>query len=476
MNSQQPPPGISSAEWAATPASVRSLVKSLLTTVEQLQQRVAELEERLNQNSGNSSKPPSSDPPQARKYSQAEPSGRRRGGQKGHVGQGRKLKGPEQVQRVVISRPTACQACGALLLGEDPHPSRHQVTELPRVEPVVVEYQTHTLTCLACGAATSGEWPAEMPRGSFGERLQATTAYLTGRFGVSQRDVAEMLASLFHVELGLGSVPAQQQRVSRALAPPTTEAQAFLAQQPAVNVDETSWSEANQTIWLWTGSTPQVTVFSLNRSRGADGAKSLVGHDYAGIVGSDRWQGYNWLDERQRQLCWAHLKRDFQALVERGGGSAIVGQLLLVQVEHLFTFWHQFRDSRLSRSAFQEAMRPVRHEIETLLQLATLAAEHPKTRKTCQNILKFKSALWTFVDQEGVAPTNNAAERALRRGVLWRSRSFGTQSEAGSRFVERILTAVTTLRQQHRDVLDFLTQACQALTCATTPPSLVPDG
>lgn len=476
MNSQQPPPGITGEEWAATPASVRSLVKRLSATVEQMQQRLAELEERLNQNSGNSSKPPSTDRPQAGKYGQAEPSGRRRGGQKGHVGQGRKLKGPDQVQRVVISRPPACQACGALRLGEDAQPSRHQVTELPRVEPVTVEYQAHTLTCLACGASTRGEWPAEMPRGSFGERLQATTADLTGRFGVSQRDVAEMLATLFHVEMGLGSVPAQQQRVSRALTQPTSQVRAFLAQQPTVNVDETSWVEANKTTWLWVSSPSQVTLFALEQTRGAAGAKSVVGDDYHGIVGSDRWQGDHWLEEAHRQLCWAHLKRDFQAVVDRGGGSAIVGQLLLAQVEHLFTCWHQFRDGSLSRPAFQEAIRPVRHEIETLLQLAILAVEHPKTRKTCQNILKFKRALWTFVDQEGVEPTNNAAERALRRGLIWRSRSFGTQSEAGSRFVERILTAVTSLRQQHRDVLDYLTQACQALTCGTTPPSLVPDG
>lgn len=474
MDEQQPPGGISVEDWQATPESVRRLVMALLATVEQLQQEVARLSERVNQTSQNSSKPPSSDPPCVKRKPPVKKGQRKRGGQPGHRGKGRPLKPPEEVSRFVISRPTACAGCGALLLGEDPEPSRRQVTELPRMAAEVVEYQVHCLRCLACGQESRGAWPEEMPAGSFGPRLQATTGYLSGRFGISRRDTQEVLATLFQVEMGLGSVPAQEQRLSQALAAAVDEAQAYVRQQPVVNVDETSWQEENQTCWLWVGNTPAVTIFQLHHTRGNEGVKQLIGADYAGIVGTDRWSAYNWLEEQQRQLCWSHLQRDFQALVDRGGDSALIGQLLLVQVDQMFALWHQVEVDSLSRPAFQEAMQPIRREVEALLAIGVLAVKHAKTKATCGNILKFKKALWTFVDREGVAPTNNAAERALRRPVIWRRRSFGTQSEAGSRFVERIQTVVTSLRQQHRDVLDFLTQACQAAISGTDPPSLLP--
>ena len=482
MERQQPPAGISVKDWAATPESVRALVHTLLATEEslqetmtQLQQRVSELEERVKQDSSNSSKPPSTDPPQVRKYTKRKPSGRKRGGQKGHQGRGRELKPPEQVNQIVVSKPTACEGCGALLLGEDARPWRHQVAELPQIEPEVIEYQVHTLTCLACGKRNRGEWPVERPNGRFGERVQATIAYLSGRCGVSRRDVKEILATLFRLNISLGSIPAQEQRVSQALVQPVTEARAFVARQPVVNIDETGWKEENESCWLWVGTTPAVTVFHLTQTRGGDGVRLLVGQDYGGIVGSDRWNAYNWLKTEQRQLCWAHLKRDFQALVDRGGESAIIGRRLLTQVEAFFSHWHRLREGSLSQLEFQALMQPVRREVEALLKLATLVVVHRKTQATCQNILKRKSALWTFVDQADVEPTNNAAERALRRGVIWRRRSFGTQSQTGSRFVERIMTTVTTLRQQQRDVLDYLTQACKAHTLGKAPPSLLPD-
>lgn len=474
MNRKHPPEDISTQDWQATPESVRRLVLSLLTTVAQFQQELARLSERVNQTSQNSSKPPSSDPPSVKRKPPAKKGQRKQGGQPGHQGKGRKLKPPDQVSRFVISRPTACNGCGALLLGEDPRPSRRQVTELPRIEPEVVEYQVHCLHCLACGQETRGEWPAEMPKSSFGPRLQATTSYLSGRFGVSRRDTQEMMATLFQVEMGLGSVPAQEQRLSNALAGPVQEAEDFVRQQPAVNVDETSWQEKNQTCWLWVSSTPLVTVFQLHDTRGNGGVKQLIGADYAGIVVSDRWSAYNWLGNQQRQLCWSHLRRDFQALVDRGGDSALIGQPLLVQVEKMFTLWHQVRADALDRPAFQVAMQPIRREVEALLEIGYLAVKSAKTKAACRNILKYKQALWTFVDREGVEPTNNAAERALRRPVIWRRRSFGSQSAAGSRFVERIQSVVISLRQQQRNVLDFLTQASQAAISGTDPPSLLP--
>lgn len=469
----QAPVGIPAEDWAATPNSVREWIYTLLANYEQLRQRVADVEERVHQTSRNSSKPPSSDPPSAPPRAQRTPSGRKRGGQKGHKGHGRKLKAVAEVTRVVDIKPLCCADCGALLLGEDVHPARRQVTELPRVQPEVVEYRQHTLTCLVCGAETTPAWPVDIPSGSFGPRVQATVGYLAGRMGVSQRDVEEAMEALFHIDLALGSVSAMEQNVSAALSQPVEEAQAYVQQQPVVNADETSWRQGKQKLWLWIGTTPLVTVFLL-ATRGAEGAQQLLGRAFRGIVGSDRWSGYNWLPVLQRQLCWAHLKRDFQAFVDRGGESARLGEALLKQVKTMFELWHKLGKGVLSRTQFQEHMAPVREEVGVLLRQGQELA-HDKTHRTCKKILKVESAMWTFVWVEGVEPTNNWAERLLRRAVLWRRRSFGTQSETGSLFVVRVLTAVTTLRQQQRDVLDYLTEACTAAMRGDAPPSLLPN-
>jgi len=464
---------ISEEDWNHTPPAVQALVVLLWQQVQALQAEVAELRERLRQTSRNSSKPPSSDPPSMPPCPQRTPSGRKPGGQKGHRGHGRALEPPERVDRIVEVKPVSCAACGALLLGADPQPARHQVTEVPRVQPEVTEYRRHRLTCLACGVSTQTQWPAAMPSGGFGPRLQATVGYLTGRVGASQREVEEVLDTLLHTDLSLGSIPALEGEVSAALAEPVAAAQAYVQQQPVSNVDETSWRERAQRTWLWVSATPLVTVFWLLGTRGAVGAKRVLGAAFQGVVGTDRWSAYNWLAVQRRQLCWAHLKRDFQALVERGGESERIGRALLEAGAQVFGLWHALCAGQLSRADFQAATQPLRTRVGELLREGMGLAQ-AKTRRTCQNILKLEAALWTFVWVEGVEPTNNRAERPLRRAVLWRRRSFGTQSEGGSEFVARVLTTVTTLRQQRRDVLDYLTEACAAAIRGDKSPSLLP--
>src|SRR5713101_5387339 len=319
---QRPPTGISAADWTATPPTVQALVVSLL-------ERLAQVEARLNQPSRNSSKPPSSDPPNAPPRPAKESSGRKPGGQPGHQGQGRVLKPVEDVDRVIEVRPERCGQCGTLLLGEDPDPERHQVIDLPRIEPLLTEYRRHTLGCLACGATTQAAWPATMPSGSFGPGLQATVGYLTGRMGASQREVHEVLAAVCHTEVSVGSIATLEQAVSTALAEPVAEAASYGQRQPVRNADETGWREHGKRVWLWISATSLVTVFRVLTTRGAAGAKALLGEDFRGIVGTDRYAAYNWIDPRRRQLCWAHLKREFIAWCERGGEDARTGDALL---------------------------------------------------------------------------------------------------------------------------------------------------
>ncbi len=379
------PPAISGDDWSATPTAVQALVQEQSQRITLLEERLATLKERVKQTSRTSSRPPSSDPPSAPPRRTRRPTGRHVGGQVGHAGHGRPLLPVEQVDHVVEVKPPVCGQCSTPLAGDDPAPARHQVAELPRVVPEVTEYRRHTLTCGACGAATSAAWPGEMPRGGFGPRTQATVAYLAGRLGISQRDVAELLHTLFHLELSLGSVAALEQQVSAAVAASVAEAQAFVQQQAVVNADETGWREGTQRRWLWTAVTPLVSVFVLLTTRGRAGAQTLLGTTFGGIVGSDRWGGYTWVDPPHRQLCWAHLVRDFAAFVERGGEPARVGQALLDVSAQFFALWHRVRDGTLPRSAFRREMEPLQAQVGVLLAEGTML-EHAKTRRACQNI------------------------------------------------------------------------------------------
>lgn len=465
----------SAEEWEQTPKAVQEFVRSLLTRMQELESEVADLRERLNRNSRNSSQPPSSDGPEVSRKPRRRVKGRRkRGGQPGHKGTRRKLVPVEQVKASHDLKPEACRHCGQALEGANSEPHRHQVTEIPPVVAEVTEYRLHTLTCAACGGQTRAELPAGVPQGAFGPRLQAMVSLLSGRYHLSKRETADIMADFFQAEISLGSIPTLEQRTSEALREPVQEARVYVQTQPVVHMDETGWREANQKAWLWVAATTLATVFLIRQSRGSKVAKEMLGEAPQGIVASDRWSAYNWLITRLRQLCWAHLLRDFQAFVDRGGDSQRLGEALLSQADLMFEWWHQVRDGTMSRAAFQEKMQTVEKQVSKLLRQGT-ACDHSKTAGTCRNILKREAALWTFVRVEGVEPTNNLAERQVRPGVLWRKNSFGTQSEAGSRFAERIMTAVATLKQQRRNILDYLAKACEAANWDRNIPSLLPD-
>lgn len=313
-----------------------------------------------------------------------------------------------------------------------------------------------------------------MPRGHFGPRAQAIVGYLTGRLALSHRDVVEAMAALHGLSLGLGSVAAIQTQISRALEQPVKTARQYVHQQPVNQVDETGWPEGDKQKWMWIDATPRVTVFRVMRGRSQAEAREMIGKGFSGIVNTDRYAAYHWLDAHRRQLCWAHLKREFEAIKQRGGTSAEIGAGLLEEVRNLFDLWRQLQAGGSSREEFQQQTEPIQARVRELVERGA-SCEQTKTRRTCANLLNHEVSLWTFVREDGVEPINNNAERPLRRAVMWRRKSFGTQSESGSRFVERILTAVTSLRQQGRDVLEYLTSACESLTRGSNSICLLPD-
>jgi transposase len=461
--------------WERTPPEVQAYLRALEARVAALEATVQQLREQLQQDSRTSSRPPSSDPPQSlAKRPRREPTGRRPGGQPGHEGHARVLVPIDQVDVVVPVKPERCQRCQHPLRGEDRQPQRHQVTDIPPIRPVVTEYQLHRLVCPVCGEATRAELPAGVPVGGFGPRVQAITALCTGAYHLSKRTTQSVLEDLFGVSLGLGTVANLEQATAQAVAESVAEAQAYVQAQPAAYADETGWREGQHRAWLWTVVTAWVTVFAIRLSRSGQVAQELLGEQFWGWLVTDRWSAYTWYPTWRRQLCWAHLLRDIEAMIARGGGSAEIGEALRTQARKMFQWWHRVRDGTLTPASFASYMRPVRREVERLLAAGQTCGV-PKTEGTCREILRLRQALWTFVRHPEVEPTNNAAERAIRPGVLWRKGSFGTQGAEGSRFVEAMMTVVATLKQQHRQVLDYLTTACEAALHGEPAPSLLPS-
>jgi transposase len=440
--------------------------------ISELQQQLADATARLNTNSSNSSLPPSSDR-FGRKRRPPPPPGqprKKRGAQPGHCRQQRLLVAPDQVREVIPCVPTACRRCGKPLTGTDPNPLRHQVAELPVVVPDVLEYQLHRLSCPCCHTSTCGMPPPEV-KGQFGPRLEATLALFAGQYRLGLRPVVGLAASLWGLAISTGMVSKLRQRTAEALLLPWVQL-AMHVRTRDVNIDETGWRESKKRMYLWAAVTPLVAFYRIAKGRSALTAQQMLGADYAGVATCDRLKSYWWI--RRLQWCWAHLRRDFQAMIDRGNAGKATGESLLGESNKLFHLWHQLAQGGLSRAQFQQAIKPVRAAVRRTLQRGKRCG-CGKTAGTCKELRGHEQWLWTFVDAEGVEPTNNEAERAERQGVLLRKTSGGTDSARGSRFVERVLTVVETCRRQGRSALNYLSSCIECWRQTRAPPSLLPD-
>jgi hypothetical protein len=491
---------ISPADWAKTPESVKHLVKNLIG---QMSQRISSLEEqckelkaenqllqeRINLNSKNSSKSPSQDLTTGFKPKSKAGQKKKAGGQPGHKGHERPMYPIEQCQSVQDYYPEQCIECGAVLSREVGEMYRVQVVEIPKVVPKVSEHRFHCRGCEHCGAVTRASDESIINGSGYGERVAAHVAILSGQYRQSHQMVQELMDDFFGVKLSVGSIHRLREESSQSVAQAVESAHDYVQRQDSVNMDETSFAQGNgdgnnpnnRKGWLWVMVTPLVSYFGVFLGRSRAVCQQMLGEAYTGIVGSDRYSAYANLNLEQRQICWAHLKRDFTRISERTGVSGELGQGLLEQQKALFELWYQVRDGTLKRKDFISLVAPIQREIHSLLEEGagydlSQGEKTPlaKTARSCIQLLKVESAFWTFVNIEGIEPTNNAAERALRPAVLWRKNSFGSRSKAGSLFVSRMLTVVTTLRAQNRSVLDYLTDACRAARSGRPTPSLLP--
>lgn len=448
----------------------------LVEANERLESRVAELERRLSRSSRNSSLPPSQDPPWAPPRQGGKGSGRKRGGQPGHEGRHRRLLPPERVDEVVDHWPERCHAC-ARAFGEEERvdvaaPQHHQVSELPPIAVCVSEHRLHRLRCPACAAETRAELPAEQPRSAFGPRLQAAITTLAVRNRVSRRDTSELARELFGVELATGSVDAIIHRAGEALAGPHTRLEQEIKSAPVVNIDETGWKTAGASRTLWGALSGRSAVFRIAAGRHGFEARTLLGERFGGIVCSDRWRGYDYLDPAQRQLCWAHLLRDFTAHSEGMAEQKKFGEDGVRIARDLFAAWEGYQQNG-DRARLEAETAPLQQELRHLLEHAARNSTRTKYHRSfAKNLLKRWPALWTFTHTDGVEPTNNHAERGLRGAVIHRKLSLGSQSEQGERTIERLLSASITCRLQRRSLFTYLSDVLTASIRGDPIPAL----
>lgn len=472
MDEPQRPAELSEDAWQATPLEVRQFIALLMT-------RLAALEARLNQNSQNSSKPPSSDPPSAPPRPAKTPRGKpkTKGAQPGHSDQQRDLIPTSEVRQVVPLRPTSCPACQHALPDDlDPvgPPRRQQVWELPLAPPEVTEYQYHTLVCPCCQAWVPAERPADVPPGAFGPRLVALIALLHGRYRISNRELADLVYLVWQIPISVGSVCQLQQVAGAALAPAQAEVQAAIAAADHVHVDETRWREGARKPWLWVAVGTVATRFLIQLGRGKTQLQALLDTTFTGRVTSDRLAAYNSLPSERRQVCWAHLIRNLRSRVEAKGRWQADAADLLALAELVFAGWDRFRAGAIDRTTLQAMLQPIQQAMWE--RMHAIQHDGHYLSSLCQELLRLWEALWIFAEVDGIEPTNNAAERALRPAVLWRKGSYGTQSDGGSRFVERMLTVSATCQQHERPLFPYLIAAVTAYWANQPAPKLLPAG
>lgn len=459
-------------------SAVKAFVLAAFATFEkrnaQLEKRITELEAKVQKlTPQNSSLPPSTQHPHA-KPKRPKPSGKKQkpGGQPGHPKHERALVPSEQCDDVIPQFPRSCRRCGRELSGTDSNPIRHQVTELPVIKPIITEYQLHRLHCPCCGITTSATLPQGVPSGQCGPRLAAFTGLLMGHFRQSKRRASVFLEDLLNIPCSAAWTVNMQNLVADSLAAPYEQLRNELSKQPQLFVDESPTKEKNTKAWLWVAVAAQFAVFGVFLTRKRESLQQLIG-DYSGVIlNCDRAKMY--FDGKRLQWCWAHLKRDIQKLIDSSDRQVKrLGHDLMRQEKLLFQHWRRYKAGKIKWRQFQKLVKPIRREFDGLLLRGRFSG-NDRLIGMCSELYPRRDWLWTFTEIEGIEPTNNTAERALRPAVIYRKLSFGTQSAAGSRYLERILTVSETCRLQGRSAYAYLVEAMEAKYSNLASPSLLP--
>lgn len=468
------------AEFEAIIADLQAKIAGLAQVNEALRREIEELKEKLGRNSSNSSRPPSQDGLSEKQKRREErkrtrkPSDRKQGAQPGHPGHQRELVDESEVDHFEFHFPPSCAGCGHHL-PEIPEgePRREQKWEIPPVKPEVTEHRFYSVTCPSCGERTTAQPGPEVPKGAFGPRAEAMVAYLRGSAHLSVSDVKRVLADLFGLVVSRGAIVRICERVSERLAAAYEEALGAVRRAAIVHADETPWFLRGVLAWLWIAATKVLKVFRVDEKRTTEAAKRLLGEALLGVLVTDRYTAYRDHPAARHQFCIPHLIRDAKGLIALGGEATRFGERMKALLKTACTEWRLFRHEHHDRDLMRKRLLPM---VEAFFDLLIEGAEceHDRVANFCAHLIQKGESVFTFIDHD--CPTsNNAAERDLRKAVLWRKICLGSQSEKGFRFVERILTAVESLRAQDRDILGFLVETTSAPAQGRAPPSLLPS-
>jgi transposase len=474
------------AEQRAAEAEQRAqraeaIAAHLIARVAELEVQARELLARLKKDSSNSSKPPSSDAPgrgtsdKRKRKGGRKPSGRKPGGQPGHKGTTRELRPVAEAGRVVDHWPDHCERCHQGLDGvpEFGKPAPHQQYELPPLQLELIHHWLHQRICPHCGETSTGTLAPGEATGQ-GPRLTSFIAMMSSQeHHQSRSQVVRLLDHLFGVRFSKGTIQSCVERVGEALAAPYSEIVAALQKAYAAHFDETGWRQAGKRFWLWVATTAAFSLFVVHRRRGAEGLDALIPDGFDGFVHSDRWAVYNRFDVCRRQLCWAHLGRDLQAIIDAGGPGADRAGAMRKGEEAMFRHWHEFKDGMINRLGLRQATAPFRKDFAQFCSDGRAQDGDRRWHNLGKALVKLWPAVFNFIDTEGLEPTNNHAERIIRPSVIWRKITQGTRSDTGRICVSRILSVTTTCSQQGRDALDYLTDALAAHWCGIPPPALI---
>jgi len=342
--------------------------------------------------------------------------------------------------------------------------------EIPEITYSTTEYVRHGVVCSGCDTTTYACLPHGVSPSNFGSYLRAFIGLLSGRYRTSRREVAELLSDVLDITISVGAVDNTCRRLSEALEEPVKEVAARVKQAPVAHMDETSWRQKGKRMWLWVVATTHAVLFHIG-TRAKGEAIDLLGSDFQGKLVTDRYAVYYQFEVERRQVCWSHLTRDFQGVEDRGGVGCRIGTEALEIKNDIFRIWHLYKAGEIKHSTMERQMRPVEVALGVLLEKGR-NSRGKRTAALCKTLIKLKPALFLFAHSDGVEPTNNAAEQALRPAVIWRKTCFGTQSKRGSQFVARMMTATMTCRVQGRSLFQYLHSAVQARDRDDVAPSL----
>lgn len=426
------------------------------------------LQDKINTNSSNSSKPPSQDP--FRKKQKKKSSGKKPGGQPGHKGHSKPVYPKNKLTKEIDIKPTHCPHCHSTHFSETPTSIEcRQSIELPEIEVEVTQYNIHTCRCENCHKEVRAEIPKEAQKG-FGPRLMGFLTMLSAEAGMSKRKICS-IAEHLGIKISLGSICNIHRIAADILKEPCETVRTTVLNEEVMNADETSWKCQTKRYWLWIGTTSSATFFSLDPSRSGDSFEKIY-NLFQNTLISDRYGAYN-KHEGTKQFCLAHIARDFKKVKERTGVDGALGNILWEELHLVFHLWGTFKEGSIDRKEMQEkAKEHIGNIKDALTVLASANEVRDKSARLASNLLNCFQNLWTFLYKEGVEPTNNAAERGLRIAVVWRKISGGSQSDWGLRFVERVLTVSATLKQRGGNIFHFLTRSFQAYINGTSAPSV----